>query len=352
MPGRVLAMRAAVNVAVTGAAGQVAYQLLPLIASGSMLGPNQPVRLQLIELPDRMSALEAVVMELHDCAFPLLTSVSVTDQLEVGFDGASWVLLLGGAPRRKGLERRDLLDKNGDAFVSQGRAIMANAASDVRTLVVGNPCNTNCLIAMSNARDVPADRWFAMSRLDENRAKTQLAFKAGLHWSEVKNVAIWGNHSRSVFPDFEHASIAGRPVTHVITDRAWLENDFVEAVQQRGQAVIGARGASAAQSAAHAAVDTVRSIVTPTPAGEWSSVAIPSDGSYGIESGIVCSFPTRSDGSTVRIVQGLTMDEFGRARIDATVKELIEEREAAKRCVVNAGPRPSSPVVRDCVVSM
>jgi malate dehydrogenase len=291
-----------------------------------MFGPNQPVELQLIEIAQGMKALEAAVMELQDCAFPLLKSVSMTDDLGVGFRGVSWAVLVGGFPRKGGMERKDLLGVNGKLFASQGKAIMAHAASDVRTLVVGNPCNTNCLIAMSNARDVPADRWFAMTRLDENRAKAQLALKAGVHWTDVTNLAIWGNHSVGTFPDFFNAKIAGRPATDVIADRAWLEGDFLRIVQQRGNAITKARGLSAAQSAAHAAVGTIHSIVSPTLAGDWNSVALSSDGSYGIEKGIIYSFPTRSDGSKVEIVQGVPINDFARAKIDATARELVGER--------------------------
>jgi len=291
-----------------------------------MFGPDQPVELQLIEIPQRMKALEAVVMELHDCAFPLMRSVSMTDNLGVGFQAANWVVLCGCTPRKGKMLRKDLLGVNGKVFAPQGKAIMDHAASDVRTLVVGNPCNTNCLIAMSNARDVPADRWFAMTRLDENRARAQLALKAGVHSTDVTNLAIWGNHSITGFPDFLNAKIAGKPVIDVITDRAWLEGSFLKTVQKRGAAMLKARGLSAAQSAAHAAVETIRSIVNPTLADDWHSVALPSNDSYGIEKGIICSFPARSDGSKVEIVQGLPINDFARAKIDATIKDLVDER--------------------------
>lgn len=291
-----------------------------------MFGPDQPVELQLIEIPQRMKALEAVVMELHDCAFPLMRSVSMTDDLGVGFQAANWVVLCGCTPRKGKMLRKDLLGVNGKVFASQGKAIMDHAASDVRTLVVGNPCNTNCLIAMSNAKDVPADRWFAMTRLDENRAKAQLALKAGVHSTDVTNLVSWGNHSITAFPDFLNARIAGKPAIDVITDRAWLEGNFLKTVQQRGAVILKARGLSAAQSAAHAAVETIRSIVNPTLADDWHSVALPSDDSYGIEKGIICSFPARSDGSKVEVVQGLPINDFARAKIDATIKELVDER--------------------------
>lgn len=319
-------MKSPIKIAVTGAAGQIGYALLPRIASGAIFGPDQPVELQLIEISPWMKALEGVVMELHDCAFPLLRSVKLTDDLAVGFGGVNWAILVGSVPRKDGMERKDLLGINGKIFVAQGKAISENAASDIRTLVVGNPCNTNCLIAKSNAPDVPADRWFAMTRLDENRAKTQLALKAGSHWSEVTNLAIWGNHSSTMFPDFFNAKIAGKSVTDVITDQSWLEGDFLKTVQHRGAAIIKARGLSSAKSAAHAAVETIRSIVTPTPEGDWNSVALLSDGSYGVEKGIISSFPTRSNGKTVEIVQGVPIHAFAQTKIDATVAELVEER--------------------------
>ena len=298
-----------------------------------MFGSNQPIELRLIEIPQTMKALEAVVMELHDCAFPLMKSVSMTDDLGAGFEGANWVLLCGSAPRSERMERKALLGASCEVFAAQGKAIMAHAASDVRTLVVGNPCNTNCLVAMSNAKDVPSDRWFAMTRLDENRAKAQLALKAGVHWANVTNLAIWGNHSDTTFPDFLNARIAGKPATDVITDRAWLEGDFVKTVQQRGAAIIRARGLSSAQSAAHAAVETIHSIVNPTLTDDWNSVAVPSDGSYGIERGIICSFPTRSDGAKVEIVQGLPMNDFARSKVEATVKELVDERAMVEQLI-------------------
>lgn len=319
-------MKSPIKIAVTGAAGQIGYALLPRIASGAIFGPDQPVELQLIEITPGMKALEGVVMELHDCAFPLLRSVKLTDDLAVGFGGVNWAILVGSVPRKEGMERKDLLGINGKIFVAQGKAIAENAASDIRTLVVGNPCNTNCLIAKSNAPDVPSDRWFAMTRLDENRAKTQLALKAGAHWSEVTNLAIWGNHSSTMFPDFFNARIAGKMVTDVITEQAWLEGDFLKIVQQRGGAIIKARGLSSAKSAAHAAVETIRTIVTPTPDGDWNSVALLSDGSYGVEKGIISSFPTRSNGKTVEIVQGVPIHAFAQTKIDATVAELVEER--------------------------
>lgn len=319
-------MKSPIKVAVTGAAGQIGYSLLPRIASGAIFGSEQPVELHLIEIPPALKALEGVVMELHDCAFPLLHNVLATVDLAEGFRGVNWALLVGSVPRRAGMERKDLLGINGKIFVEQGRAIAENAASDIRVLVVGNPCNTNCLIAMNNAKGVPSDRWFAMTRLDENRAKTQLALKSGSHWRHVSNVAIWGNHSSTLYPDFFNARIEGKPATEVITDQAWLENDFIKAVQQRGAAIIQARGVSSAKSAAHGAIDTVGSIIRATPEGDWHSIALCSDGSYGIEKGLICSFPTRSDGTKVEIVQGVPLNDFGKAKVEASVNELKEER--------------------------
>jgi malate dehydrogenase len=319
-------MKSPVKVAVTGAAGQIGYSLLFRIASGSMLGPDQPVELYLIEIPPVLSALEGVVMELEDCSFPLLQRIVPTADLDEGFRGVNWALLVGSVPRKQGMERKDLLGINGKIFTGQGQAIAKNAASDVRVLVVGNPCNTNCLIAMNNARDVPSDRWFAMTRLDENRAKAQLANKAGSHSSRVSNVTIWGNHSSTQYPDFYNAKIDGKPATEVIKDEAWFKETFIPTVQQRGAAIIKARGASSAASAANAAVDTVRTLVTPTAAGDWYSVAICSDGSYGVEKGLMSSFPIRTRGSGREIVQGVPINDFSRQKIDLSVKELAEER--------------------------
>lgn len=269
-------------------------------------------------------------MELDDCAFPLLQGVVATSDLNQGFSGVNWALLVGSVPRKAGMERKDLLTINGGIFTGQGRAIQANAASDVRTLVVGNPCNTNCLIAMRNAPDVPQDRWFAMTRLDENRAKSQLAQKSGQPVTAVQRMTIWGNHSATQYPDFHLATIGGQTATDVITDHAWLEGDFISTVQQRGAAIIKARGASSAASAANAVVDTVRDLVTPTPAGDWNSVAVCSDGSYGVEAGIISSFPVVSDGNGWSIVPDLEIGVFSRGRIDATVGELLEEKAAVE----------------------
>lgn len=320
-------MKPPIKVAVTGAAGQIGYSLLPRLASGGVFGPDQPVELSLIEIEPAMKALNGVVMELHDCAFPLLKSVTPTSDLNEGFRGVNWALLVGSVPRKAGMERKDLLGINGKIFVGQGEAIAANAASDVRVAVVGNPCNTNCLIAMNNAKDVPLDRWFAMTRLDENRAKTQLALKADVHWSDVDRVAIWGNHSATLYPDFYNARIGGKPVTEVISDHAWLEGEFIKTVQQRGAAIIAARGLSSAKSAAHAAIETVQSIIEPTAEGDWHSVAVCSDGSYGIEKGLICSFPVRSNGAGLEIVQDVPVNEFSQRKIDETVAELKQERE-------------------------
>src|ERR1700746_3027648 len=289
-------MKSPVKVAVTGAAGQIGYSLLFRIASGSMLGADQPVELRLIEIPSALKALEGVVMELADCAFPLVTSMIPTTDLEEGFRGINWALLVGSVPRKQGMERKELLGINGKIFTGQGRAIEKNAAQDVRILVVGNPCNTNCVIEMNNAKSVPSDRWFAMTRLDENRAKWQLAAKAGTHVTEVTNLAIWGNHSATQYPDFYNAKISGKPVSAVITDEEWLKGPFISTVQQRGAAIIKARGSSSAASAANAVVDTVRSLTTSTPAGDWHSVAVVSDGSYGVEKGLMSSFPIRTAG--------------------------------------------------------
>lgn len=319
-------MKPPLKIAVTGAAGQIGYSLLPRIASGGVFGADQPVDLRLIEIEPGLKPLEGVVMELHDCAFPLLKSIVATADLDEGFRGASWALLVGSVPRKAGMERKDLLGINGRIFVGQGQAIQKNAASDVRVLVVGNPCNTNCLIAMNNAKDVPPDRWFAMTRLDENRAKAQLAIKAGVHWSEVDRMAIWGNHSSTLYPDFANARIGGKPAADVIGDNAWLEGEFIKTVQQRGAAIIAARGQSSAKSAAHAAIETVQSILQPTATGDWHSVALCSDGSYGVEKGLISSFPTRSDGSAVGIVQGVELSEFSRAKIAETVAELQQEK--------------------------
>ena len=315
-----------IRVAVTGAAGQIGYSLLFRIASGAMFGPNQPVILHLIEIEPALPALQGVVMELDDCAFPLLKGVVPTANLDEGFRGVNWALLVGSVPRKQGMERKDLLGINGKIFIGQGQAIQRNAANDVRIHVVGNPCNTNCLIAMNNAKEIPSDRWFAMTRLDENRAKSQLAKKAGVDITAVSNVAIWGNHSATQYPDFTNARISGKPVTEVISDHAWLQGDFISTVQQRGAAILKARGLSSAASAANAIVDSVRSLTTPTAPGDWNSVCVCSDGSYGIDKGLICSFPIRTDGKKWEIVQGVPVNAFSQGKIDGTVNELKEER--------------------------
>jgi malate dehydrogenase len=319
-------MRAPVQVAVTGAAGQVDYALLFRIASGQLLGPDTPVVLRLLEIEAMLPALEGVVMELEDCAFPLLSDVVTTADASVAFAGVSWALLVGASPRRDDQERNALLKANAGIFGPQGRAIAAQAAADVRVLVVGNPCNTNCLIARAHAPDVPDDRWFAMTRLDENRAKMQLAHKAGVPVAEVTNLAIWGNHSNTQYPDGRHAQIGGRPAPEVLADDAWLDGEFITTVQQRGTAIITARGASSAGSAAHAILDAVRALHAGTPLGDWSSVAVVSHGEYGVPAGLVCSFPVTSNGGTWRVVDGLEHDAAAQRRITASVDELLDER--------------------------
>ncbi len=317
-----------IRVAVTGAAGQIGYSLLFRIASGAMFGPNQPVILHLIEIPDEkaMAALQGVCMELDDCAFPLLKGIVATSSLDEGFKGVNWALLVGAVPRKQGMERKDLLGINGKIFTGQGQAIAKNGASDVRTLVVGNPCNTNALIAANNARGLDKNPFFAMTMLDENRARTQLAKKASVDVTAVSNLAIWGNHSATMYPDFFNARIGTRPVPDVIGHKEWLEKDFIATVQQRGAAIIKARGLSSAASAANAVVDTVRNLTTPTKPGDWFSVGVHSDGSYGIEKGLIFSYPIRSDGKNWQIVQDVPLNEFSRARIAATETELKEEK--------------------------
>lgn len=319
-----------IRVAVTGAAGQIGYSLLFRIASGAMFGPDQKVALNLIEIEPGMKALDGVVMELDDCAFPLLEDIVATSDLNTGFNDANWSLLVGSVPRKAGMERKDLLGINGKIFTGQGQAIAANAAADARVLVVGNPCNTNCLIAMNNGRELPSERWFAMTRLDENRAKSQLAAKAGVHVSAVSNMTIWGNHSATQYPDFHNAQINGVCAVNKVHDETWLEGEFIETVQKRGAAIIAARGSSSAASAANAIVDTVRGLTTPTLAGDWNSVCVCSDGSYGVDRGLISSFPVRSDGTSWEIVPELPVHEFSRALIDASVDELRAEREMVK----------------------
>jgi malate dehydrogenase len=319
-------MKTPIKIAVTGAAGQIGYALLFRIASGQMFGPDQPLRLHLIEIPAILGALEGVVMELDDCAFPLLESVIPTADLDEGFRDINWALLVGSVPRKAGMERKELLGVNGKIFVGQGQAIQKNAAADVRVLVVGNPCNTNCLIAMNNAKEIPRDRWFAMTRLDENRARAQLAHKAGVSIRSVTNMTIWGNHSSTQYPDFYNARIDGRPANDVIGDEKWLKEEFIKTVQQRGAAVIKARGLSSAGSAANAIVGTVNSLVNDTPGDDWHSVAVCSDGSYDVEKELISSFPFRVRGGKWGIVQNVPINDFSRAKIDASVTELREEK--------------------------
>jgi malate dehydrogenase len=319
-------MTSPIKVAVTGAAGQIGYSLVFRIASGAMFGPEQPVALSLLEIPNALGALGGVVMELHDCAFPLLKSITPTADLDEGFREVNWALLVGSVPRKAGMERKDLLGINGKIFIGQGQAIEKNASADVRILVIGNPCNTNCLIGMSNAKQIPRDRWFAMTRLDENRAKAQLAHKAGVEVTAVTNMTIWGNHSATQYPDFYNAKINGRAANEVIGDEAWLKGDFITTVQQRGAAIIKARGLSSAASAANAVVDTVRSLITDTPRGDWHSVALCSTGEYGVEKGLICSFPVRVKDGRLEVVQNVPINEFSRGKIDASVNELKEER--------------------------
>ncbi len=315
-----------IRVAVTGAAGQIGYSLLFRIASGAMFGPEQPVILHLIEIEPALKVLNGVVMELDDCAFPLLKGIVPTSNLDEGFRDVNWSLLVGSVPRKAGMERKDLLSINGKIFIGQGQAIQKNAASDARILVVGNPCNTNCLIAMNNAKDIAPDRWFAMTMLDQNRAKTQVAKKAGVEVNRVSNLAIWGNHSSTMYPDFYNTRINGLPATEVIQDEAWFKDTFIPIVQKRGAAIIEARGLSSAASAANAVVDTVRSLTNPTHPDDCFSVAICSDGSYGIEKGLIFSYPIRGQGAKWKIVQGVPVNEFSRSKITATENELKEEK--------------------------
>ena len=318
-----------ITVAITGAAGQIGYALLFRIASGAMFGPDQPVNLNLIEIEPGMKALQGVMMELDDCAFPLLNEVVGTSSLDEGFKGANWCLLVGSVPRGPGMERKDLLGINGKIFTGQGQAINNNAADDVRVVVVGNPCNTNALIAMNAAKDIPNDRFFAMTRLDENRAKSQLSAKSGVHQSKITNLCIWGNHSATQYPDYTNALIDGKPASEVIDDQEWLQGEFISTVQQRGAAIIAARGASSAASAANGVVDTVVSLTNPTPEGDWTSVCVCSDGSYGIDEGLIASMPIKTvDGETWEVVQDVPVDAFSREKIDASVQELREEKAA------------------------
>jgi malate dehydrogenase len=320
-----------IRVAVTGAAGQVAYAMLGRLASGEVFGANRKVILQLLEITPAMSNLEGVAMELDDCSFATLQDIIVTDDPNKAFKDCNWALLVGSFPRKQGMERKDLLGINGKIFVGQGKALAAQAAKDVRILVVGNPCNTNCLVAYHNGRDIPHERWTAMTRLDHNRARNALAKKAGVANEDVTQVTIWGNHSNTQYPDFTNAKIKGRPATEVITDRNWLENTFVPQCQNRGAAVIKARGSSSALSAANGALDHVKSLLQPTPANDWVSAAVISKGQYAVPPGLVFSYPCKSDGkANLTVVEGLKLDAFGQQKFQVTLKELEEEREAVK----------------------
>ena len=320
-----------VKVAVTGAAGQIGYAMLFRLASGAVFGRDTAVELRLLELEQALPALEGVKMELDDCAFPLLENIVTTSDADHAFKGVDWALLVGSVPRKAGMERNDLLKVNGGIFVGQGKAINQNAGSNVRIVVVGNPCNTNCLIAMNNAPDIPRERWFAMTALDENRAKSQLAWKAGVAVRDVTNMTIWGNHSATQYPDFTNALIKGMPASQVIKDEEWLKSDFIKTVQQRGAGIIKARGASSAASAANAALDTITRVITPTEKGDWFSAAIPSDGSYGVTQGLIFSYPLRSSGNgDYEVVKGIELNEFSQQKIQATREELEIECEAVK----------------------
>ncbi len=324
-------MSTPVRVAVTGAAGQIGYALVFRIASGQMFGPDTPVHLQLLEITPALDSLQGVAMELEDGAFPLLAGMTLTDDAAEAFDGTNVACLVGAKPRGPGMERADLLKDNGAIFTGQGRALADNAADDLKVAVVGNPANTNALIAAANAEGVPTERFSAMVRLDENRAKSQLANKAGVSVAEVTNLAVWGNHSPTMVPDFDNARIGGQPLTDVIEDRGWLEGEFLSTVQQRGKAIIDARGASSAASAANALIDHVANWCggKPTPEGDWVSMAVPSDGSYGVPEGLICGFPVTTDGSgAYRIVEGLELSGFTQAKLGSTVAELEEERDA------------------------
>lgn len=319
-----------VRVAVTGAAGQIAYSLLFRIANGDLLGPDQPIELRLLEIEPAMKVLDAVVMELDDCAFPLVTDVETTTEPKVAFDGVSWALLVGAMPRKEGMERKDLISVNATIFGPQGQALAQAAASDVRILVVGNPCNTNCLIARENGREIPAERWFAMTRLDQNRAKKLLAQRAGVAVTEVRNLAIWGNHSNTQFPDFENATIGGRPATEAIGDDDWLRGEFIKTIQERGAAVIKARGGSSAASAANGAVDSVRSIWNATPEGDNVALAVISRGEYNVPEGLQFGFPVRCSGNDWQTIDGFSHDDFAKERIRITADELVQERDAVR----------------------
>ena len=323
-------MSAPVKVVVTGAAGQIGYSLLFRIASGSMLGPDRPLELRLLEITPALKALEGVVMELDDCAFPLLSNVEIGDDPNTIFEGANLACLIGARPRTKGMERRDLLEANGAIFKPQGQALNAHAADDIKVLVTGNPANTNALIAMSNAPDIPAERFNALTRLDHNRAKAQLAAKARASVADITHLTIWGNHSTTQYPDVFNALVRGQNAAGLINDQEWLESTFLPTVQKRGAAVIEARGASSAGSAANATIGHMRDWVLGTPEGDWVSMSVPTDGSYKIPEGLVCSFPCTVSGGNYQIVEGLEINEFSRSKIDISVAELEEERDAVR----------------------
>jgi malate dehydrogenase len=320
-----------VKVAVTGAAGQIGYSLLFRIASGALLGPDTPVQLRLLEITPALKALEGVVMELDDCAFPTLAGVETGDDPSVVFDGANVALLVGARPRTKGMERGDLLEANGGIFKPQGQALNEHAADDIRVTVTGNPANTNALIAMSNAPDIPRERFTALTRLDHNRALAQLAQKTGASVNDIKHMTIWGNHSATQYPDIFHAEVGGKNAAELVNDQEWLENDFIPTVQKRGAAIIEARGASSAASAASATIDHARDWLSGTPQGDWVSMAVPSDGSYGVPEGLVSSFPVTTSNGEIEVVQGLEVNDFSRGRIDTSVAELGEERDAVRK---------------------
>jgi len=323
-------MPAPVRVAITGAAGQIGYSLLFRVASGEMLGPNQPVILQLLEITPALDALRGVAMELEDCAFPLLEDVVQTDDPNAAFGDANYALLVGSVPRKAGMERSDLLTINGKIFTGQGKALSESAAADIKILVVGNPANTNCLIAMNNSPKIDPSRFTAMTRLDHNRAVGQLASKLDVHVTDIKKMTIWGNHSATQYPDLFHCEVSGKNAAELVNDQAWLENDFIPTVQKRGAAIIEARGLSSAASAANAAVDHMRTWALGTGDGDWVSMAVPSDGSYGVADGLISSFPATCTNGEWSVVQGLDIDDFSRGRIDASVAELAEERDAVR----------------------
>ena len=324
-------MSGKVNVTVTGAAGQVAYAMLGRIASGEIFGANTKISLRLLEITPALATLEGVAMELEDCASPVLDEIIITDDANRAFNGANWGLLVGSFPRKQGMERKELLGINGKIFVGQGKAIGSHAASDVRILVVGNPCNTNCLVARSQAKEIPDERWTALTRLDHNRARSALAKKAGVSVPDVTRMTIWGNHSNTQYPDFTNALIGGKPAPMVITDRAWLENEFVPQVQQRGAAVIKARGSSSALSAANGALDHVKSQLNPTANGDWVSMAVVSKGQYGVPKGLVFGYPCKTlPGSQYEVVEGLSLDSYGQQKFKATLDVLLEEKAAVQ----------------------